>query len=101
MHAIPRRNSPCGWVTIQLTLIAVIGLFFYRDGAARVQALRSALNRVANKLASDLLEIVGGTINRAVYGHRRRRLGAGAGGDDRILHRRCAPLVSSGFFSGR
>ncbi len=53
---------------LQLTLIAFIGFFFYRDGAALVQALRNALNRVAGNLSDGLLDIVGGTINGVVYG---------------------------------
>ncbi len=53
---------------LQCTLIAFIGFFFYRDGAALVQALRNGLNRVAGNLTGRLLEIVGGTINGVVYG---------------------------------
>ena len=53
---------------LQLTLIAFIGFFFYRHGRALVQALRTALNRVAGKFSGRLLEIVGGTINAVVYG---------------------------------
>jgi predicted PurR-regulated permease PerM len=53
---------------LQLTLIAFISYFFYRDGAALAQALRSALSRVAGNLSSGLLQIVGGTINGVVYG---------------------------------
>jgi len=53
---------------LQFTLIAFIGYFFYRDGAALVEALRNALSRVAGDLAERLLGIVGGTINGVVYG---------------------------------
>jgi predicted PurR-regulated permease PerM len=53
---------------LQLTLIAFIGFFFYRDGRALVEALRNALARVAGNLSGRLLEIVGGTINGVVYG---------------------------------
>ena len=53
---------------LQFTLIAFVGYFFYRDGAALVEALRNALNRVAGELTERLLDIVGGTINGVVYG---------------------------------
>jgi len=53
---------------LQFTLIAFVGYFFYRDGAALVEALRNALSRVAGDLAERLLEIVGGTITGVVYG---------------------------------
>ena len=53
---------------LQFTLIAFVGYFFYRDGAALVGALRNALNRVAGDLTGRLFEIVGGTINGVVYG---------------------------------
>jgi len=53
---------------LQFTLIAFIGYFFYRDGAALVEALRNALNRVAGDLTERLLAIVGGTISGVVYG---------------------------------
>jgi predicted PurR-regulated permease PerM len=53
---------------LQFTLIAFIGFFFYRDGAALAQALRSGLDRVAGNVAGRLLEIVGGTINGVMYG---------------------------------
>ena len=54
--------------TLQFVLIAFIGFFFYRDGAALVEALRNALNRVAGDLTERLLGIVGGTITGVVYG---------------------------------
>jgi len=53
---------------LQLTLIAFIGFFFYRDGAALVQTLRHALDRVAGHLAAGLLQTVGATVNGVVYG---------------------------------
>ena len=53
---------------IQFTVIAFVGFFFYRDGAALAGALRNALNRVAGEVAGQLLEIVGGTINGVVLG---------------------------------
>ena len=53
---------------LQFTLIAFIGFFFYRDGAALAQALRNGLDRVAGDVAGRLLEIVGGTINGVMYG---------------------------------
>src|SRR5260221_9942732 len=53
---------------LQFTLIAFIGFFFYRDGAALVRALRNGLDRVAGDTACRLLEIIGGTINVVMYG---------------------------------
>ena len=53
---------------LQFTLIAFVGYFFYRDGAALARALRNALNRVAGNLTDRLLGIVGGTINAVIYG---------------------------------
>ena len=53
---------------LQFTLIAFVAYFFYRDGAALVEALRNALSRVAGDLAGRLLDIVGGTITGVVYG---------------------------------
>ena len=53
---------------LQFTLISFIGYFFFRDGAALVEALRNALNRVAGDLTERLLGIVGGTITGVVYG---------------------------------
>lgn len=53
---------------LQFTLIAFIAYFFYRDGAALVQAMRNALERVAGDFSGRLLAIVGGTITGVVYG---------------------------------
>jgi predicted PurR-regulated permease PerM len=53
---------------LQFSLIAFIGFFFYRDGAALAQAVRSGLERVTGSVAGRLLEIVGGTINGVMYG---------------------------------
>ena len=53
---------------LQFTLIAFIGFFFYRDGAALVVALRNGLSRLAGELTERLLAIVGGTITGVVYG---------------------------------
>ena len=53
---------------LQLTLIAFVSYFFYRDGAVLVAALRNALNRVAGDLTERLLGIIGGTITGVVYG---------------------------------
>jgi len=53
---------------LQFALIAFIGFFFYRHGAALAQALRNGLNRVAGNLTGHLLEIVGGTIHGVIYG---------------------------------
>jgi predicted PurR-regulated permease PerM len=53
---------------LQFALIAFIGFFFYRDGAALARALRNAFDRVAGDSARRLLEIVGGTINSVMYG---------------------------------
>jgi predicted PurR-regulated permease PerM len=53
---------------LQFTLIAFIGYFFYRNGAALVEGLRNALSRIAGDLTERLLGVVGGTINGVVYG---------------------------------
>jgi predicted PurR-regulated permease PerM len=53
---------------LQLSLATFIGFFFYRDGAALIEAARSALKRVAGDLAPGLFLTVGGTINGVVYG---------------------------------
>jgi len=72
--AVPARELALGAGIIigegvlQLSLIAFISFFLYRDGAALVQALRNALVHVAGNLSGRLLEIVGGTINGVVYG---------------------------------
>lgn len=67
-EGLVRTGLIIGEGVLQLTLIAFIGFFLYRHGRALVQALRTALNRVAGKLSGQLLEIVGGTINAVVYG---------------------------------
>ena len=67
-QALVQAGIIIGEGVLQLTLIAFIGYFFYRDGAVLVQALRSALSRVAGHLSGGLLQIVGGTINGVVYG---------------------------------
>ncbi len=53
---------------LQFTLIAFIGFFFYRDGAALARALRNGLDRVAGNVAGRLLEIAGSTINGVMVG---------------------------------
>jgi len=57
-----------GQGTLQFTLIAFVGYFFYRDGVVLVGALHNALRRLAGEHTGRLLEIVGGTINGVVYG---------------------------------
>ena len=53
---------------IQLSVAAFIGFFFYRDGAAIVEAARALTNRVAGHLTAELFRVVGGTIQGVVYG---------------------------------
>ncbi len=53
---------------LQFALIAFIGFFFYRDGAALAQALRSGINRLAGDQTDRLLEIAGSTVNAVIYG---------------------------------
>ncbi|MBI1965307.1 MAG: AI-2E family transporter [Betaproteobacteria bacterium] len=67
-EVLVRAGIIVGEGVLQFALIAFIGFFFYRDGAALVRALRNGLNRVAGNLTGRLLEIVGGTINGVVYG---------------------------------
>jgi predicted PurR-regulated permease PerM len=66
--ALVRASIVIGEGVLQLALIAFIGYFFYRDGAALAEALRKALERIAGSLGARLLEIVGGTINGVIYG---------------------------------
>jgi predicted PurR-regulated permease PerM len=66
--ALVQAGIIAGEGVLQFTLIAFIGFFFYRDGAALAQALRNGLDRVAGNAAGRLLEIVGGTINGVMYG---------------------------------
>lgn len=67
-EGLVRTGIIIGEGVLQFTLIAFIGFFFYRDGAALVQALRNALSRVAGQLAGGLLQTIGGTVNGVVYG---------------------------------
>ncbi len=53
---------------IQLSFAAFIAFFFYRDGAALIEAARSLTDRVAGHLTSELFRVVGGTIQSVVYG---------------------------------
>ena len=53
---------------LQLSLVSFIGFFLYRDGAALLGWLQSALQRVSGALAPGLLQTVGGTIRGVVYG---------------------------------
>ena len=53
---------------IQLSFAAFIGYFFYRDGAAIVEAARALTDRVAGHLTPELFRVVGGTIRGVVYG---------------------------------
>jgi predicted PurR-regulated permease PerM len=52
----------------QLSLVSFIGFFLYRDGAALLIWLQSALSRVSGSLAPELLQTIGGTIRGVVYG---------------------------------
>jgi predicted PurR-regulated permease PerM len=53
---------------VQLSLAVFIGYFFYRDGAALVAAIRTALRRVAGRMEEELSHTVGDTIESVVYG---------------------------------
>ena len=53
---------------IQLSLAVFIGFFFYRDGEAIVDAVRSLTNRVAGHLTPELFRVVVGTIKSVVFG---------------------------------
>ena len=66
--ALVQTGIIIGEGVLQFALIAFIGFFFYRYGAALAQALRNGLNRVAGNLSGSLLEIVGGTIHGVIYG---------------------------------
>jgi predicted PurR-regulated permease PerM len=66
--ALVQAGIVVGEGVLQFALIAFIGFFFYRDGAALARALRNGLDRVAGNVAGRLLEIVGGTINGVMVG---------------------------------
>jgi predicted PurR-regulated permease PerM len=51
-----------------LVLSLAIAFFFYRDGMATADALRSALGRVGGARAEHLLVVAAGTIRGVVYG---------------------------------
>ncbi len=53
---------------LQFALIAFIGFFGYRDGAALAQGLRSGINHLAGNHSDRLLEIAGSTVNAVIYG---------------------------------
>jgi len=67
-EGLVRSGLIIGEGVLQLTLIAFVGFFFYRDGRPLIQALRTALSQVAGRLGGELLDVVGGTINAVVYG---------------------------------
>jgi|KBSMisStaDraftv2_1062788.scaffolds.fasta_scaffold60075_3 predicted PurR-regulated permease PerM len=67
-QALIKTGLVLGEGVLQLTLTALIGFFFYRDGVALMTAARSATQRVAGQLAPALFETVGGTIQGVVYG---------------------------------
>lgn len=67
-QALVQAGIIVGEGVLQVTLIAFIGFFFYRDGRALLEAASRALGRVAGQLAPDLLQTVGNTVNGVVYG---------------------------------
>ncbi|HUO45093.1 MAG TPA: AI-2E family transporter [Burkholderiales bacterium] len=67
-QALLKFGVMLGEGVLQLSLVSFIGFFLYRDGAALLAWLQSALQRVSGALAPDLLRTVGGTIRGVVYG---------------------------------
>jgi len=53
---------------VQVSLLSFISFFFYRDGAAILDWVRAALQRVIGALTAELLNTVGGTIRGVLYG---------------------------------
>lgn len=53
---------------LQMSLTAFIAFFFYRDGEYLVTALMRGLNRVAGKVADEVMLIVANTASSVVYG---------------------------------
>ncbi len=53
---------------LHLTLSVFIAFFFYRDGAALAQTMKTLFARVGGKQAPGLLLVAGGTIKSVVYG---------------------------------
>ena len=53
---------------LQLTLVAFVSFFFYRDGEAMVRRLQTAFSRLASGLGPRLLSIVDDTANGVMYG---------------------------------
>jgi predicted PurR-regulated permease PerM len=51
-----------------MSLSAFISFFFYRDGEVLVESLGLAMDRVAGRDASDLLETINGTVRGVMYG---------------------------------
>lgn len=66
--ALVQAGIIAGEGVLQFSLIALIGFFFYRDGAMLARALRFGLERIAGNASGRLLEIIGGTINGVMYG---------------------------------
>ena len=53
---------------LQMTLAVFIGYFFFRDGEALADAIRSGLGRVAGSMSGQMLGIVEGTVRGVIYG---------------------------------
>ena len=52
----------------QISLSLLIAFFFYRDGHAAANQLRTALHQIAGEAADRLFELAGATIRAVVYG---------------------------------
>ncbi len=52
----------------QIILSLLIAFFFFRDGHAAADQLRTALNRIAGERGDRLLDLAGATIRAVVYG---------------------------------
>jgi len=83
---------------LQFALIAFIGFFFYRDGAALARALPQRPRPRRRRVAGRLLEIVGGTINGVMVAssHRAR---AGPAAVMGFLNRRRSRRADAGFIT--
>jgi len=63
---VVRAGKAAGEGLLQLALASFVAFFFYRDGDALVLATRRALDRIAGKLGSELLETLEHTVTGVI-----------------------------------
>jgi predicted PurR-regulated permease PerM len=57
-----------GQSLLQMTFAVFIGFFFFRDGDALVRTLRIGLEKLAGRVAAELLTTIQGTVSGVVHG---------------------------------